>query len=382
MQPRTLKSLKEHLSAYAFLAPALLILGAFGVFPLLYAFYVSVHRWRFKKGDVVGAANFVKALGEPALVGRMLLGFALLGVAYWLWERAARSDATARAGLRVVWAAALLGAGCFLILGLPGAVRTGDLDFYNGLKITVFYAAFSIPLQLSIALLLAFALFNLGTKVGLLRLIYFLPYITPMIASAVVFRSLFSPQEHSIANRVLTAFGSKPLGWLFENDSIARVLLQGIFHVKGPDWVDAAFPSLALISVILYNTWVYVGYNTVIFLAGLSTVPKELYEAASLDGAGSWSVLRNVTIPLLSPTIFFLSMMSVIGTFKAFNHIYLMRTAGAQGTLDSSSIVIFDEFFKAHNAGYASAMALCLFAVILTLTVLQNRLVGKRVFYG
>ena len=226
------------------------------------------------------------------------------------------------------------------------------------------------------------ARFNLGTKVGLLRLIYFLPYITPMIASAVVVRSLFSPQEHSIANRVLAAFGSKPLGWLFENDSIARVLLQGVFHVRGPDWVDAAFPSLALISVILYNTWVYVGYNTVIFLAGLSTVPKELYEAAALDGAGSWSVLRNVTIPLLSPTIFFLSMMSVIGTFKAFNHIYLMRTAGARGTLDSSSIVIFDEFFKGHNAGYASAQALCLFAVILTLTVLQNRLAGKRVFYG
>ena len=133
---------------------------------------------------------------------------------------------------------------------------------------------------------------------------------------------------------------------------------------------------------MLYNIWVYVGYDTVILLAGLSAIPKHYYEAAEIDGANSWQVFRNVTLPLVSPTLFFLSMVAVIGTFKAFNHLYILRTPGARDTVDVLSIAIFDQIFEFHNAGYASAMAFVLFVAILALTFLQNRVLGRRVFYG
>ena len=106
------------------------------------------------------------------------------------------------------------------------------------------------------------------------------------------------------------------------------------------------------------------------------------YEAAEIDGANSWQVFRHITLPLVSPTLFFLSMIAVIGTFKAFNHIYILRTPGARDSVDVLSIAIFDQIFEFHNAGYASAMAFVLFVAILGLTFLQNRALGKRVFYG
>ena len=123
-------------------------------------------------------------------------------------------------------------------------------------------------------------------------------------------------------------------------------------------------------------------YDTVILLAGLSAIPGHYYEAAKIDGANGWQVFRNITLPLVSPTLFFLSVVAVIGTFKAFNHIYIMRTPGARDSVDVLSIAIFDQIFEFQNAGYASAMAFLLFVAILILTLLQNRVLGKRVFYG
>ena len=101
-----------------------------------------------------------------------------------------------------------------------------------------------------------------------------------------------------------------------------------------------------------------------------------------MDGASEWQVFRHVTLPLVSPTLFFLSMVAVIGTFKAFNHVYILRTPGARDSVDVLSIAIFDQVFEYHNAGYASAMAFVLFVAILVLTLLQNRVLGRRVFYG
>jgi multiple sugar transport system permease protein len=146
--------------------------------------------------------------------------------------------------------------------------------------------------------------------------------------------------------------------------------------------LDACFPSLALISVILYNIWVYVGYDTVILLAGLSAIPRHYYEAAEIDGASAWQSFRHITLPLISPTLFFLSTVAMIGTFKAFNHIYILRTPGARDTTDVLSVVIFDQIFQNHNAGYAAALAFILFIAILILTLVQNRVLGRRVFYG
>jgi ABC-type sugar transport system permease subunit len=160
------------------------------------------------------------------------------------------------------------------------------------------------------------------------------------------------------------------------------LLLQALGISEYPPWIDGFFPSLALVSIIFYNIWVYIGYDTVILLAGLSSIPRHYYEVALIDGAGTWQSFRYITFPLLSPVLFFLSLVGVIGTFKAFNHIYIMRTAGARDSIDVLSIVVFDMIFEYHNAGYAAAIAIVLFSAILALTILQNRALGRRVFYG
>ena len=197
-----------------------------------------------------------------------------------------------------------------------------------------------------------------------------------------VFRIIFSSHPSSLANRVWGTVGLEHQRWLYENKSVVALVLHSLDITRYPLWIESFFPSLALVSVILYNVWVYVGYDTVILLAGLSAIPRVYYEAAEMDGAGSWQVFRHITLPLVSPTLFFLSMVAVMGTFRAFNHIYIMRTPGARDTVDVLSIVVFDQIFEYHNAGYAAALAIVLFVAILGLTLLQNRVLGRRVFYG
>jgi multiple sugar transport system permease protein len=141
-------------------------------------------------------------------------------------------------------------------------------------------------------------------------------------------------------------------------------------------------PSLALGSIAMFGVWTYVGYNTVIFLAGLGSISKEYYEAAQIDGAGHWAQFRHITLPLLSPVTFYLGLIAFIGTFKAFNHIYVMRTPNAADTVNVSSVTIFSTFYEYNQYGYATAQAIILFAIILGLTLVQNKVFGEKVFYG
>ena len=139
--------------------------------------------------------------------------------------------------------------------------------------------------------------------------------------------------------------------------------------------------------MIIYNIWTYVGYNSVIYLAGLGNIPGALYEAAEIDGANRWQMLRKITIPLVSPTTYFLVMMGVLGTFRAFNHIYVMtRVVGPvgapRGTTMTASMLIWKNFWEGNRFGYASALAFILTGVMLSLTWIQNRVSEERVFYG
>ncbi len=374
--------LREQQLAWGLLAPAFVVLGAFGLFPIGYALYVSLHKWRIKKEAVVGFDHYVRALGEPHYLLPFAAGIGLVWGAYRL--RTALSERGLRPlYARIAWGAVvLLGLWVGLAQGLGGLVATGDPALYNGFKVTFFYAAGTIPFQLSLATGLAYLLFKITRARGAFRTLFFLPYITPIIASAVVFRTIFSPHPSSLANRLWSLWGLENQRWLYESKSVVALLLQGMGFASYPAWVDSIFPSLALTSIILYNIWVYIGYDTVILLAGLSAIPKQYYEAAEIDGAGEWQVFRHITLPLVSPTLFFLSMVAVIGTFKAFNHVYILRTPGARDSVDVLSIAIFDQVFEYHNAGYASAMAFVLFIAILALTLLQNRVLGRRVFYG
>ena len=370
---------KDHIVAWGFLTPALVILVAFGLLPIGYAFFVSLHNWRIKKDAFVGFEHYGRALGEGQYLLWFLVGLLLL----WGVSRLRSALSSHRAAL--YRASALLYVPVFWVLlsfGLDGMLDTGDQRLYNGFKVTFFYAVGTIPIQLSIALGLAYLLFKSLRGKGIFRVLFFLPYVTPVIASAVVFRAIFSPHPSSMANRFWEFWGFEGQRWLYESRSIAVVILEAMSIDSYPVWVETAFPSVALVSIILYNIWVYVGYDIVILLAGLSAIPQHYYEAAEIDGANSWQTFRHVTLPLVSPTLFFLSMVAVIGTFKAFNHIYILRTPGARDSVDVLSVAIFDQIFEFHNAGYASAMAFVLFVAILALTFLQNRILGKRVFYG
>lgn len=306
------------------------------------------------------------------------IGFGLLLLAWWLWESASSRSANLSTAWRLGGAAFLLIGGWLLIGELPRAIASGDKDWWTGLLATVYYSLFTIPAQLIISLLLATLLFQEIRGKGFFRIVYFIPYVAPFVGTAAVFRLLFSGSQNSPLNRIVDLLGLEPLRWLNEPTGLFQLLVGK--SIELPGW--AVGPSLALLVIVIYGTWTYIGFNTVVFLAGLGNIPREVYEAASMDGAGRWAQFRHVTLPLLSPTLYFLTLYSVIGTFKAFNHIYVLRTAAALGTTDTASIVIFEAFKRDTRYGYASALSILLLIIILLLTAVNNRISSRRVFYG
>ncbi len=311
------------------------------------------------------------------------LGFVLMFAAYRVWRGAGERE-TGLGTSTFVLLTILLAVGGWLLIGeLPQAMGVGDTNYYNSLLITTTYALGTVPVQLALGLFLAYIMFyEIGLGKELYRVIYFLPYVAPTVATATVFGIIFSSRPFSLANRALGLVGIPAQGWLFESKGVFQIIAE---MVAGPGVQLPAFlvgPSLALVSIILYNIWVFAGYNSVIFLAGLGAIPHDLYEAAKVDGAGRWAAFRKITLPLLSPTTFFLIILSVTGTFRAFTHIYVMRETAARGTADTASVHIFVQFWQFNQWGYASAMAFVLFGIILILTLIQNELSKERVFYG
>ena len=369
-------AMREQATGYLYILPASILIFCFGLFPVGYAFYMSLRRWRVVDRGFVGIENYADALGHPAGALQFTLGFLLLIGIYYLWTRGGRPDSPLRLPARV---------GSFLLLGLSVYLitqgwqvmqATGDDRFLDTLPVTFYFAFGSIPLQLVIALGLAYVLYQKIKGQEVFRIIFFLPYITPVIATALVFRNIFSPREVSLINLVVTLFDLEPQRWLFEPERFINIMLGT--HLEGV----LAGPSLALVSIILFGIWTYVGYNTVIFLAGLGSIDHVFYEAAEIDGANKWHQLRFITVPLLSPITFYLSIIGFIGTFKAFNHIFVMLEPSAQTTVVTTSVNVFNTFYKGNQFGYASAQAVLLLCVILYLTFVQSRILGERVFYG
>ncbi|HRW10987.1 MAG TPA: sugar ABC transporter permease [Caldilineaceae bacterium] len=305
-------------------------------------------------------------------------GFLLLIAAWWLWDNAGGFQSNLAMAARLCGAAVLMVGGWVLIGELPRVIAAGDKDWWIGLLATVWYSIGTVPTQLIISLVLAVLLFQDIKGKGFFRMVYFIPYIAPFVGTAAVFRIIFSSRPNALLNSTIGVLGIDPALWLSEPKGIFQLLLGN--SVQLPIW--AAGPSLALVVIMIYGIWTFVGFNTVVFLAGLGNIPKPLYEAAAIDGGGRWAQFRNITLPLLSPTIYFLTLYSVIGTFKAFNHLYVLRNAAALGTTDTASIVIFEAFKRDTRYGYASALAILLLIIILILTYVNNRIASKRVFYG
>jgi len=345
---------------------------------------VGVIVLRYVYAEMMSAYNTAVQTGEdpgflPQLVS-ISSGVILLFIGWKIWQRAKDQPTTFLFFLRLLGAMVFIVGGWIMIGELPVIVAAGDPDLWLGLRAALFYSLGTIPFQLGISIFLAVLLFQNLKGSQFFRMIFFLPYVTPTVASAAVFRQLFSNRLQAPVNAGMKILGLEPLGWLWEPKGIFRLMATGIGIENWPAWADG--PSLALVVIMIYSIWVFVGYDTVIYLAGLGNIPKEMSEAAEVDGANRWQVFRYITFPLLSPTTYFLTLISVIGTFKAFNHIWVMRLDSALGTTDTFSVVIFTEFFLKLRYGYASAMAFILFAIILALTYMNNKIQGSRVFYG
>lgn len=227
-----------------------------------------------------------------------------------------------------------------------------DDSFWTALRNTVYYTVFHIPLTLAASLGLALLLNRKLRGVAFFRTVAFFPYITSIVATAQVWNMLFSP-EYGPINAFLRLVGvDHPPGWTVSSD-----------------W--------SMPAVIIVGTWREMGYYMLIFLAGLQTIPVELYEAAVMDGANAWHRFWTVTLPGLRPTTFFVTVMLTIGSFKVFDLILVMTNGGpGQSTLVLSQY-IYRKGFEENEFGYASAISIVLFAICFLVTVVQF-LVNKR----
>src|SRR5690606_16101525 len=318
-KPRRVSAMRrrEWLTGYAFVLPATLVITIFGLFPIGYAIYMSVHRWRIRKGGFIGLDNYLDIVGDWWGALAFFGGLLLIMAAHWLWTDAFRRDGGAVPLVaKLLGALVLLGSGVFVSLGWRLMTEDGDRRFLAGLTRTVYYGFGSVPVQIILALIIASLLFQNLRGQELFRMLYFLPYVTPAVAAAAVFRNIFSPRPERPANTVLSWFGIEPQQWLFEQRPAINVVFGGLFERLGIGELSGfwAGPSFALVTVIIFGIWTYTGYNAVIFLAGLGNIPKQLYEAAAIDGATRVQQFRHITVPLLSPVTFYLTVLGFIGT--------------------------------------------------------------------
>lgn len=391
---RKQRRLMENLEGYAFVAPAAILVTVFGIFPVLFSVFVSVHRWRIRRGDFIGIENYTDALGTVGWGLAVVAAIAVLVFASRLIRSAAerRHSVRSRAGaietIKLVGGWLAVAAGILaIVLILPQIWAQGDDDMMDSLRITVFYALGTVPIQLAGGMVLAVLLDQRFKGRQAFRVVFLLPYIVPTVASAAIFQALFSLRPDSFANLLVRSVGVEPLGWLGERDGVFQMAFGWgtgeILSTVGQYWQGwAQGPSLALVSIMIFNYWVYTGYYALIYSNGLANIPRQLYEAAEVDGAPRRTVFFRIIIPLLSPSTYFLSMLGIIGTFKAFNSIYVLRNSATGGATDPMSVYIFFSFFRRSRFGYAAAMSLILFLLVLGLTFLQRRLMERRVHYG
>ena len=282
---RSRLKLRNSLIGWSFILPNFVGFALLTLVPVVTLFYMSLTNWNvFGKADWVGLANFQRLIGD-------------------------------------------------------GSFRISVLN-------TLYYSALHIPLTILVSLGLALLLNNKLRGVAFFRTAAFFPYITSIVAIAVVWNLLFSP-EYGPINEFLRFIGiQNPPGWL-----------------TSPEW--------AMPAVVIVGTWRDMGYYMILFLAGLQTVPRELHEAARVDGANVWQRFVNVTLPCLRPTMFFVTVMLTINSFKIFDLILVMTDGGpGQSTLVMSQF-IYRKGFEESQFGYASAAAVALFFMCIIVTIVQ-----------
>jgi multiple sugar transport system permease protein len=310
---RITKRLRTAAQGYLFVLPAAAVLGVFGVYPLLYAAVLSVSAPPRDGSQFIGLTHYADALQNDA--------------------------------------------------------------FWSSVRVTLWYAVGSVPITLVLSIAIAIALFRIPRFASILRTAFFLPYVTSVVAAAMVWRALFEPRA-GLFNALFDQLGLPAQTWLLEPRGLLHILSGGAI---APD----VGPSLALVCVIAFEIWRSAGFMIVVLLAGLAGVPREYEEAARMDGASRWRVTRDVTLPLLTPTLFFLAVIGTLHALQAFSDIFAM-TGDGRGPLNTTQnlpVYIFTNFYEAGRIEYGAAVAVLLAGGIIALTALQFIVLGRRVHY-
>lgn len=282
-------------AAISFLAPSLFHLVVFVFTPIIFAAYLSLHRWDIvvPEKPFVGLDNFKEMLN--------------------------------------------------------------DTTFWNALKNTFVYSL-NVPLGMIVSLAVALMMNRKVKGIAFLRMLYFLPSVTSFVAIALVWMWIYHP-TFGLANFVLGSLGLGQSQWLNSTNT-------------------------AMLSIIIFSIWLGIGYQMVIFLAGLQGIPDELYDAAHIDGANNWKKFWRITLPLLKPTTFFILVTSLISSFQVFTSIYIMTAGGPVRSTDVIVYHIYQSAWEQLRMGYASAMSWVLFVIIMAATWIQFKLIGKDIEYS
>ena len=364
----------DQINGYLFVLPAFLIIGLFGIFPVFFGMYMSVHKWKVFKGRFLGFENYQKIVGDIGSFWVFIFGLLVMIASYWVWSEFKNRFSNKIYCLLI--SLLLLVFSLFLInISWADMMAKGDEDFLNSLIYIFYYSFFAITTEVGLGLLIAFALYQKLKGKQLFQMVLLFPYITPAVMGGAVFFIIFGKAENSILNEFIGYFGYDPQMWLFDKRKLSEVL----FGIKMEGFF--AGPSLALTTSIFYGVWSYTGYYAIILLAGLSIIPSDLYEAAKAEGASRWQTFTKITIPLLMPIIFFLLLTGFINSFQAFNHILVMKTSSAGETMDVVTIEIFDHFWDRVKFGYAAAEGVVLFIILNVLAISQYVIFRKRLNY-
>jgi len=230
-----------------------------------------------------------------------------------------------------------------------------DPTFWQAVLNTFLYAVITVPLEMGLGLLIALAIERVTAGRGLYRLMFFLPYMTSIVAVSWVWRLIYDPNSGAL-NGLLSLVHIPPQGWL--ND-----------------------PNEALVSVSILMIWQMMGFTMLIFSAGLQAIPPQYYEAAGLDGASRWQAFWSITLPLLNPTVVFLAIIGVIQTLQTFTQIANLTGGNVLGgPLNSTSsmvIYMYREGFLNYDMNFASASTVFLFVVVLAVTLIQFKVLNK-----
>jgi len=231
-----------------------------------------------------------------------------------------------------------------------------DSIFWKSLINTLYFTLLYVPLSLIGSLILASLLSQKIRGIGLFRTVYFSPVVCSVVAIAIVWQWIFN-RDFGLLNRFLA-----------------------MLSVPGQNWLGAE--KWAMFSVSMMAIWQQLGYNMVIYLAGIQNIPASYYEAADMDGADWWVKFRRITVPLLAPTTFFLTIISVIYSLQVFTQVYVMTKGGPNYATTTIVLYLYQNAFEWHKMGYASAIAWLLFILIFGFTLVQMKFSKKWTTYG